>query len=62
MTKPRRDTIHDLLWRAITALYDGDPVAMQTAIEEANAEAICAVDEMQPIPAGCECFMEAGKR
>lgn len=47
MTKPRRDTIHDLLWRALTALYDSDPVAMQSAIEEANAEALCAVDEQE---------------
>lgn len=44
MTKQRRDTIHDLLWRALTALYDGDPAAMQLAIEEANAESLCALD------------------
>lgn len=47
MNKRRRDTIHDLLWLAMTALYDGDPITAQAAIEEANAEAICAVDEMR---------------
>ena len=61
MTKPRRDAIHDLLWRAITALYDGDVVTMQEAIAEANIEALIAVDEDQA-PAGCECAMEALRR
>lgn len=53
MTKPRRDTIHDLLWKALTALYEGKPEEMQAAIEEANSEALCAIDEVSP-PAGAQ--------
>lgn len=61
MTRRRRDTIHDLLWRAMTALYDGDAIALQAACEDANNEAICALDEM-PVRAGGECEMEMARR
>lgn len=62
MSKQRRDTIHDLLWRALTALYDGDPVAMQLAIEEANAEALCALDEDTERSPAAEPMLEAMRR